>query len=328
MHLRLAAAALLAAAAPALAADPPSEETIAYFKQNCASCHTIGGGKLTGPDLKDVGKRRTRDQLAKFIADPKGAIDAGDPYLVKLWNDANAVYMPAPPGITADRTQKLLDLIDVESALEKSQFAGGTLSDRPLTDADVERGRAIFMGTRGLAKGAPACIACHSVEGAPGFGGGRLGPDLTGVFARLSGRKALGAWLTAPQSPTMTPAFRGREMDEQEILGLVAFLKERSENASPATLSAPPDAVPAGSGRFEFLAAGLGGLLAALALFDWIWRGRFRSVRRALVETSVRPDRSQSEPDAIRGFRSGAGAAGGGFGSAGSAGGRRPEAHR
>jgi mono/diheme cytochrome c family protein len=282
----LAIATLAAAASAALAADPPSEETIAYFKQNCASCHTIGGGRLTGPDLKNVTQRRTREQLAKFIPDPKSAIDGGDPYLVKLWNDANGVYMPPPPGITPERAQKLLDLIEAESALEKSQFAGGTLSDRPLTDADVERGRAIFEGSLPLVNGAPACIACHGVEGAPGFGGGRLGPDLTGVFARLGGRKALGAWLTAPQSVTMTPVFRGREMKEHEILGLVAYLKERAENGSPAVLSAPPTAVPAGAGRFEFLVAGVGGLLAALAVFDFLWRNRFRSVRRAMVEKS------------------------------------------
>jgi len=276
--------AIAALASAAFAADPPSEETIAYFKQNCASCHTIGGGKLTGPDLKNVTQRRTRDQLAKYIADPKGAIDAGDPYLVKLWNDANGVYMPPPPSITAERIGKLLDLIEAESALEKSQFAGGTLSDRALTDADVQRGRAIFSGELPLVNGAPACIACHSVEGTTGFGGGRLGPDLTGVFARLGGRKSLGAWLTAPQSVTMTPAFRGRDMNELEILGLVAFLKERAENGSPAVLSAPPTAVPSGAGRFEFLVAGMGGLLGALALFDLVWRKRFRSVRRALVE--------------------------------------------
>ena len=282
----LATAVALVVAAPAFAADPPSEETIAYFKTNCASCHTIGGGKLTGPDLKNVTQRRTREQLGKYVVDPKSAIDSGDPYLVKLWNDANGVYMPTPPGITPERVAKLLDLIDAESALEKSQFAGGTLSDRPLTDADVERGRAIFDGTLPLANGAPSCISCHSVEGVSGFGGGRLGPDLTGVFARLSGRKALGAWLTSPQSVTMTPVFRGREMKEQEILGLVAYLKERAENGSPAVLSAPATSVPSGAGRFEFLVAGLGGLLVVLALFDVLWRDRFRSVRRTLVEKS------------------------------------------
>jgi hypothetical protein len=109
---------------------------------------------------------------------------------------------------------------------------------------------------------------------------------MTGVFARLGGRKALGAWLTSPQSVTMTPVFRGREMKEQEILGLVAFLKERAENGSPAVLSAQPTAVPSGAGRFEFLVAGFGGLLGVLAVFDFLWRGRFRSVRRAMVESS------------------------------------------
>ena len=275
---------LFATAQAALAGDPPSEETIAYFRQNCASCHTIGGGTLTGPDLKDVTKRRTREQIAKFVSDPKAAIDGGDPYFVKLWNDANGVYMPTPVGATPERIGKLIDLIEAESALERSQFAGGTLSDRALTDADLERGRGIFDGTVDLSGGAPACISCHSVEGAPGFGGGRLGPDLTGSFARLGGRKALGAWLTSPQSPTMAPVFRGREMKEPEILGLVAFLKERAENGSPAVLAAPANAVPSGAGRYEFLACGIGGLLAALAVFDFLWRGRFRSVRRALVE--------------------------------------------
>ena len=28
-----------------------------FFQQNCTSCHTIGGGRLTGPDLKDVPRR-------------------------------------------------------------------------------------------------------------------------------------------------------------------------------------------------------------------------------------------------------------------------------
>ena len=31
----------------AVAQDPPSEETIKFFRLNCASCHTIGGGPLT-----------------------------------------------------------------------------------------------------------------------------------------------------------------------------------------------------------------------------------------------------------------------------------------
>ncbi|MCG3134663.1 MAG: hypothetical protein HMLKMBBP_01979 [Planctomycetes bacterium] len=282
-------AAVFAAAAPALAGDPPSEETIAWFKQNCTSCHTIGGGRLSGPDLKGVLARRTRAQLETFIADPKAAIDSGDPYWVKAWNDSNGVYMPAPAGASPDRIRKAIDLIEAESAKEKSQFAGTAVSDRPLVADDVARGRALFEGTLAFREGAPSCIGCHSVDGLSGFGGGRLGKDLTHVFARLGGRKPLAAWLSAPQSPVMTPVYRDRPFTEAEILGLVAYLKERSETnagAAGADLSGEPRT--GGSGMFAFLAAGVGGLLAALALFDHFWRSRFRSVRRSLVEGSKR----------------------------------------
>ena len=33
-----------------------------FFRQNCANCHTIGGGRLTGPDLKGVTERRDRQR--------------------------------------------------------------------------------------------------------------------------------------------------------------------------------------------------------------------------------------------------------------------------
>jgi mono/diheme cytochrome c family protein len=120
-------------ASAALAADPVSEETVAFFRQNCTSCHTIGGGALAGPDLKDVTKRRDRAELVRFVTDPKAAIDAGDEYLKKLFTAAKGAYMPTLPGLTRDRIGKILDLVEQESALEKSQFQGLQLSDRPLT---------------------------------------------------------------------------------------------------------------------------------------------------------------------------------------------------
>lgn len=272
----VAAAAIASASDPALAGDPPSEETIAYFRQNCVSCHTIGGGALAGPDLKDAAKRRTREQLVKFVIDPKAAIDAGDPYLVKLWNDARGVFMPAPPGITADRAGKLVDLIEAESALEKSRFAGTSLSDRPLTAADVAAGESAFTGATALSAGGPPCLACHTVEGSGGFGGGRLGPDLTDVFARLGGRKPLAAWLASPQSPTMAPVFASAPLSEAEVLGLVAYLQDREVKAAGRKAG--------GAGAFEFLACGAGGLLALLALLDFAWRRRHVAVRRPMVE--------------------------------------------
>jgi mono/diheme cytochrome c family protein len=260
----------------ALAADPVSEETVAYFRQNCTSCHTIGGGKLVGPDLKDATKRRDREQLARFILDPKAAIDAGDEYLRKLFASVNNVYMTTPLGMTRDRIAKLLDLVEQESALEKSQFQGLQISDRPLTAEDVARGRSLFLGEERIASGAPPCMSCHTVRGAPGFGGGRLGPDLTEVYARLEGRRALSAWLSAPPGAMMTPIFKptGTPLASDEILSLVAFLKDCAEKGVGK---------PAESGVFEYLVAGVAGLVGILVAFDWIWRNRFRGVRSAMV---------------------------------------------
>lgn len=56
---------LLAAGAicPAASRRVAAQETADYFRQNCTSCHTIGGGRLTGPDLKDVEGRKDSDWL-------------------------------------------------------------------------------------------------------------------------------------------------------------------------------------------------------------------------------------------------------------------------
>lgn len=72
---RYAFAALLAAAglgATGLGrAQTALEDGEKLYRQLCVSCHTIGGGRLVGPDLKGVTERRSRDWLVRFIADPE-----------------------------------------------------------------------------------------------------------------------------------------------------------------------------------------------------------------------------------------------------------------
>lgn len=267
------ALAVLATQAPAAQQAPVSEETLAYFGQNCASCHTIGGGRLTGPDLKGVTERRERAWLVDFMLDPKGVIDSGDPYAVALLKEARGVYMPPAPGLTRAQADKLVDLLIAESSLEKSHFAGLQISDRPLTAADVATGRDLFAGRIRFAGGAPACASCHTTVSMGGFGGGRLGPDLSTAFSRLEGRKSLAAWLSAPPSASMQPVFQGRDLDPEEILALVAYLQA---DAQTGVLEAEPSSL-------AFVLTGLITAGALLACFDLLWRNRFRSVRRTLV---------------------------------------------
>jgi len=75
-----------------------AQDRVEDFKKNCMSCHTIGGGRLVGPDLKDVTERQERDWLARFIVDPLGIINSGDPYALKLRDEARGALMTAVPG--------------------------------------------------------------------------------------------------------------------------------------------------------------------------------------------------------------------------------------
>jgi mono/diheme cytochrome c family protein len=272
----VAAALLSVTPSVALAQDAPSEEAIEYFRQNCMSCHTIGGGPLTGPDLKGVTERADEAWLVDFILDPKAVIDSGDPYAAELLREARGVYMTQVPGLDRAKAEKLVRLIVAESAKERSLFAGLEISDRPLTEADVERGRALFMGTAVYENGAPACISCHTASGIGGLGGGRLGPDLTDAYARLEGRKALSAWLGAPPSLVMQPVFKNHALDGEEILAIVAYLKSVAEseaNEGPTSI-------------LQFVLLGFGGSALLLLLFDFLWRGRYRATRRPLISDS------------------------------------------
>lgn len=251
-----------------------AQEASDFFRQNCMSCHTIGGGRLTGPDLKDVLTRKDRAWLNQFIQTPQTVINAGDPYAQKLFQESRNVIMPAVAGINRARADTLLDLIEAESKLAKSQFVGVQISARPFTAADIALGRMIFRGDRRLVNGGPSCIGCHTAGDLGGLGGGRLGPSLSKIFERLEGRKNIAAWLQAPATNTMQPVFKSHPIQPEEILALVAFFEDASRNSEPET----------NVGQLTFFLLGLGGTLIGLVLFDFAWKSRFRAVRRPLVE--------------------------------------------
>lgn len=133
-----------------------SQDSPDFFRQNCMNCHTIGGGRLTGPDLKDVSNRKDREWLIGFMMDPKAYFDSGDPYAMKILEESRNVPMPVLPGMTRERCENLLDLIDAESKLDESQFKGLQISYKPFTAADRKLGRNIFLGKQPLESGGTA----------------------------------------------------------------------------------------------------------------------------------------------------------------------------
>ncbi len=249
-----------------------------YFRQNCSVCHTVGGGRLIGPDLEGVTKRKDRAWLVKFLQSPQAMIDSGDPYAAQLLKDAHGLTMPTVAGMTPDLASALLDLIEGAPGPAKSELAGVSISDRPFTATDIAIGEQYFLGERPLANGGPACVSCHTLGTIGGLGGGHLGPDLTKVLDRLGGRKGLGAWLSAPPTQTMQSVFRNRALQPEEILSLLAVIDDASKDSRPANTSS----------MAKFVLFGFSGMLVGLALLQLAWRGRFRSVRRTIVRAQVR----------------------------------------
>lgn len=255
-----------------------AQDAADFFRQNCMNCHTVGGGRITGPDLKNVAQRKDRAWLVKFLQDPKAMIESGDTYAVKLQGEARGVVMPTVAGMSPERAQLLLDMIEAESKLAKSQFAGLQISNRPFTALEIAQGRALFAGDSKLAGGGPACVSCHTMRGLPGLSGGRLGPDLTLVYERLQGRKGLAQWLVAPASPTMAPIFKKQALKSEEILPLVAYFESAAKQGGQDDSAA----------LVNFFLLGLGGMVIGLVSLDAVWKRRFRAVRRPLVQKARR----------------------------------------
>ncbi len=254
-----------------------SQDVQQFYKQNCASCHTIGGGRLTGPDLKNIHERKDEQWIKDFIEDPLAVINSGDLYARQIVEESRGVIMPKVGGLTPFIIQSLVDFIKEESAKEKSVFGGSTLADSPLTPSDIVKGRALFVGEMPFENNGPTCIACHSIAGEGKLGGGLLGPDLTDVYGRLGGKTALAAWLSSPASETMGPIYAKHPIDESEVLPLVAFFKDK----------ASMNVAEAGMHDFNFLIFGFVGLAIVLILFDLFWGNRLRSVRRKMIKGNL-----------------------------------------
>jgi mono/diheme cytochrome c family protein len=257
---------LLAVAALVMMGELQAQDAAAFFRSNCYSCHTIGGGRVTGPDLRNVTQRQERSWLVHFIQNPKAVIDAGDTYAQQLVKDARGVIMPWVRGLDQNMAEALLDLVQKEGGLEESNFMGLQISDKPISLEQVAQGRQVFFGSIRLQNGGPACRSCHSVGGIGGFGGGRIGPDLTKVYERLGGRRALASWLLAPATPTMSTVFRERPLGQEDITMIAAFLEDSSKNSVEEDASGQ---------RSGILFLGLVGSTILLAAASRLWRDCF-----------------------------------------------------
>jgi mono/diheme cytochrome c family protein len=265
-------------AAPILQAGTPGDQGAQLFQTKCTGCHTIGNGKLVGPDLKDVTQRRDEQWIKNFVTDPSKVFAANDPTATKLLSEYNGLRMPTL-GLSSAEVDALVAYLQggsgpaVTSSPSANQAAG-----------NPETGRQLFTGGVALAGGGPACMSCHTTQGTGGLSGGSLGPDLTHVAGRY-GAPGLAAALNNIAFPTMVGPFTNRPLTAQEQVDLVAYFSQADQQQPPVTNFAP-GALTAATGRMVGLAlVGAATLFILLAIF---WPRQRLSVSERLRRKAAR----------------------------------------
>ena len=238
-----------------------AEQGQQIFQQNCASCHTVGGGKLVGPDLQGVTALRDRQWLQEFVLDPTAKFDSEDPIAMQLLAEYSNIRMPNM-GLTAADAEAILVFLESSSAATQPAPTTGAAQPTltaPAVVGNAAAGQRYFTGETSLANGGTACIACHSVSGSGVLDGGTLGPDLTQVLTRY-GEPGLTAAISAINFPTMIGIFGAKPLTPQEVSDLVAYFTET--NVQPAPVGTK-------TGLYLGIAGGLVVILFAVLFIFW-----------------------------------------------------------
>ena len=212
------------------------------FKLNCSTCHTIGKGKLIGPDLANVESRRDIGWIKRFIRSSQTMIQSGDPTALAVYNEYEQVLMPDPVALTLEQIDEILAYIKITGlkaqpeakislksvqkpvAREDKNPSSGAIDNPEILDEQVLKGRELFLGTIKLKAGGPSCNSCHNVTEDAQAEGGIFAPDLTNVYSRIDENEIM-ELATAPRYPSMQKAYQDKSIAPEEAQLIAAFLK-------------------------------------------------------------------------------------------------------
>lgn len=240
------------------------------FRNTCQACHSIGGGRIVGPDLAGVGERRDEAWLIRFVQHSQAVIKSGDSTAVALAAEYQGLSMPDWPLSDAEVRAVLAYIAATTASAPATASASAPAATQPIT-GDPELGRLLFQGSTRFANGGPSCNSCHNVAHEDVIGGGVLAKDLTTVFSRLGGQ-GVRSVVGSPPFPVMQRAFQDRPLTEQEVNALVAFFEQTDVKAS---LHQPLDY------GIRLFVAGVLGAALLLGFYSLAWRKRKRSAVNA-----------------------------------------------
>ena len=170
--------------------DPKAGEGVVE-ELDCRQCHTIqGDGGDVGPDLTNVGLRRSKGWLVSWLEDP-------------------TLYRPASgmPGFEWKSEQEIYDIIAYLDTLKQPVDKEKILKEKNLVEAGQKLVRAYD------------CRACHKIRG----GGVSIYPDLSRI-----GRKLRPEWdkkfLKDPSKWDRYTYMPNFHLSDREIEAIVAYL--------------------------------------------------------------------------------------------------------
>ncbi|MBP9854159.1 MAG: cytochrome c [Candidatus Omnitrophica bacterium] len=176
-----------------------TDKAAEYFFYRCAGCHTIGGGKLSGPDLLPATQWSAADlnPAIKKMEKNVGVMSESDiSQMISFLKDMNVATR------MAKQKQK------IEESFRAS-----------LPPASFEIGQKLFKGQRRLANGGPSCISCHYFV----HEGGSLGLDLTLIKEKASG-VVLQSAIVNSSYKVMRPIYEKHVITPEEAVHLSEYL--------------------------------------------------------------------------------------------------------
>jgi mono/diheme cytochrome c family protein len=254
----------------------------ALFESECAGCHSIGEGIVAGPDLAGINDRRHEDWLIRFIKSEQARVKSGDKIAIALFEHYK-VGMP-DQALSDEQIKTVLAHIKASGggAATGNPSAGSPAqagAGEPATD-EVRKGRDLFEGGAGFAKGGPSCNACHNVANGAAIGGGILANELTMVSSRM-GKEWVSSVLGNSPFPVMQAAYEGKALSADEIRALVGFLQ--SAEKQQAFQQHP------GGAAWRLFGAGAGGVVLLSGFFSLVGRRRkVRSVNQGIYDRQIK----------------------------------------
>jgi cytochrome c2 len=257
--------------------------------QQCKACHSIGQGKLLGPDLLDMSKRHDANWLKNFIKSSQTMVKIGDAEAVAIFEEYNKLVMIDYnlPDADINAIIKYVDSFSTDSeggdeTASASDSLAAVQAAEYLASIDTEenrvKGKALFEGERNFKNGGASCVSCHHVNTTESFQGGLLAADLTKSFTRNGGLPGIKGILEFPPYPAMKDAYQHAAITEEESIKLQVFLMHADE-----------EDVVAESSLLDLMKQGIIGVVILLVVISLVWfKRKKRSVNYQIIKRQRR----------------------------------------